>query len=82
MCDQTRFNLTLARILHGGGYEALLVGHVYGYEAPKVSLQDSFHGARHKVAKMAVRAEGRLTDIQTGRISFHEYNVICRNLIC
>ena len=48
----------------------------------EVSLQNSFHGARHKVAKMAVRVEGRLTDIQTGRIRFHEYNVICRNLIC
>ena len=36
----------------------------------EVSLQDSFHGARHKVAKMAVRVEGRLADnvIRTGRI--------------
>ena len=36
----------------------------------EVSLQNSFHGARHKVAKMAVRVEGRLADnvIRTGRI--------------
>ena len=36
----------------------------------EVSLQNSFHGARHKVAKMAVRVEGRLADnvIRKGRI--------------